>query len=57
MSVATAAAGALVALVAGLGKFSRRLGDATVERLYVASYAFMTLAIILLALRGFLLRS
>ncbi len=57
MSVATAAAGALVALVAGLGKFSRRLGDATVERLYVASYAFMTLAIILMAIRGFLRRS
>ncbi len=50
--IAAAFGGALVAAVAALGKFSGRLGDRTVDRLYYVSYGCTALSAVLFIMRG-----
>jgi hypothetical protein len=52
LTIAMAALGALVAVVAALGKLSGRLGDSTVNRLYYLSYGCSGLGIGLFILDG-----
>ena len=50
--IGAGALGALLALVAVVGKLSRRLGDPTVDRLYYASYACASLGAVLFVMQG-----
>ncbi len=52
LMILTALSGALVAVVAALGKFSHRLGDRTVDRLYYLSYACTAVSALLFIMRG-----
>lgn len=50
--ILVAGSGAVVAAVAALGKFSGRLGDRMVDRLYYVSYACTALSVVLFVVQG-----
>ena len=50
--IVLALAGAVIALTAALGRFSGRLGDRAVDRLYYVSYGFTGLSVVLFIMRG-----
>ena len=54
--IVMAAVGALIALIAALGKISGRLADHTVDRLYYVSYGCTGLSALLFVMHGLFAR-